>query len=132
MGRRARRSGIANAALRAARAARKDRDEQAHAIAQRVYTFAVEHKGDPDEPLPLHIWAPVQVAAELAAPGAAKLAGLPAEEEVVLDVAAYLLGGFREMVIQLDPEHFRQWRAKQDELEEAPATDDPPQPAETG
>jgi hypothetical protein len=99
---------------------RTAQDRDAAAIAQAVYTFAAQHKGDPDEPLPLHVWAPVQVAAEQAAPGAAQLAGLdPKDEALVLDVAAYLLAGFREMVVQLDPEHFAEWRRKQDALPES-------------
>lgn len=122
MGKRARRGGITNRAVRAARAALQEQDTEAHDIANRVYLFAVHHKRDEEEPLPLKVWAPAQVAAELSAPGAAKLAGLPLDETTVLDVAAYLLAGFREMAVQLDPEHFRAWQRTQDELERGAAT----------
>lgn len=118
MGSRARRRGVTNKALRVARAAFEEQDERAAAIAQRVYNTAADLAGDEDVSLPLDILAPLACAAELSAPGAAKMAGLDhTDEELVRDVGAYLVAGFREMVVLLKPEHFAEWRSKQDELE---------------
>lgn len=117
MGSRARRSGITNAALRAARAAARERDEEAAAIAQRVYETAVSLKDErAPEPLPLAALAPLLVAAETVAPAVCKLAGLPVLDEMAHEVAAYLVSGFREMAVMLDPEHFEAWRERSDEM----------------
>lgn len=111
MGRRARANGIANATLRAARATKRRRDEEAAAIAQRVYNAAVELKGDgAPEPLPLAIFAPLVVAAETVAPASLKLAHEPVTEEAAREVAAYLVAGFREMAVMFDVQHFEAWR----------------------
>lgn len=119
MGSRARRSGITNAALRAARAAARERDEEAAAIAQRVYNAAVELKTSGYDPLPLPVLAPLIVAAETAAPGSLRLAELPVTEADAREVAAYLVAGFREMAVMLDPKHFEAWRAAADEASKA-------------
>lgn len=124
MGQRTRRQGITGAALRAARAAARERDEQASDIAQAVYNTARELKLAEDaDPLPLLILAPLMVAAERSAPGAAQLAGLNRHDPaLVLDVAAYLVAGFREMVVNLNDGHFEQWRRETDRLSSAPTT----------
>lgn len=114
MGRRARGAGITNALVRAARAAEMVRDEDAAAVAQRVYHAAVELKGDVPEVLPMPVMAPLVVAAETVAPGACRLAGLPVTEEMAREVAAYLVAGFREMAVMLDPKHFEEWRRRTD------------------
>lgn len=121
MGKRARAAGVTNALLRAARAAEMVRDDEAAAVAQRVYHAAVELKGDgvPD-PLPMPVMAPLVVAAETIAPGACKLAGLPVTEEMSREVAAYLVTGFREMAVMLDPQHFAEWRQRADDAASRP------------
>lgn len=107
-------------AARAARAAFIETDEELAAIAQRVYNAGHELKrnGEPD-PLPLPILAPLIVAAETVAPGALRVAKLPVNEEMAREVAAYLVAGFREMAVMLDPEHFEQWRQTMDAAERA-------------
>jgi hypothetical protein len=111
MGQRARKKGITNAARRAARAAFVEQDEELAAIAQRVYNAGHELKRDPEaEVLPLSIMAPLVVAAETVAPGACRLAKLPPTEENMREVAAYLVAGFREMAVMLDPDHLRKWQ----------------------
>lgn len=125
MGSRARRRGISNAVLRAARAASSEQDEQAAEIAQRVYNVAVELKTErAPEPLPLAVLAPLIAAAEGVAPGALRLAGREVTEKDSADVAAYLVAGFREMAIMLDPVHFESWRDRSNEagVEEAAPT----------
>lgn len=116
MGRRARSAGITNRVLRAAQAAAREQDDDAAAVAQRVYHAAVELKGDPTtaEALPMPVLAPLIVAAETVAPGALKLAGRPVTEEMAQEVAAYLVAGFREMAVMFDPKHFEEWRARAD------------------
>lgn len=118
MGRRARKGGLANAALRRARAARDSKNAEARDIAQRVYHAATqlsaEVPGD-DRPLPLPVLAPVTVAAENVMPGVLALHELPTDDEAyALDVAAYLVHGFRQMVWGFDRAHFEEWRAAQD------------------
>lgn len=118
MGKRARRNGIANMVVRAARASERQHDEDCAAIAQRVYRVGVELKreGFVDEQLPPSVWVPLQAAAEASAVGAAQLAGVPVETEAQAhEVAAYLLAGFRELVVMLDPDHFDRWRAAGEE-----------------
>lgn len=136
MGRRARAKGISNKAVRVARAAFEERDEECAAIAQRVYHVAHELKtDDAPEPLPLSVLAPVLMAAEEAAPGACKLAGLPVTEENARRVAAYLVAGFREMAVQLDPAHLRHWEELAERVargEELPGEGDATEPAGTG
>lgn len=96
-------------------------DEESSLIAQRVYHAARELKSnDEPDPLPLAIFAPLTVAAETAAPGALKLAGIEPTEELALELAAYFVAGFREMVVMLDPAHFEAWRNETN----ASATDD--------
>lgn len=113
MGRRARGKGVTNAAVRAARAALREQDEELAAIAQRVYNAGSElkHDGEP-EPLPLPVMAPLVVAAETVAPATLRLAGLAATDAMALDVAAYLVEGFREMAVMLDADHFREWQER--------------------
>lgn len=124
MGQRARKKGITNRAVRVARAALEERDAECAAIAQRVYNTAAELKTDGEaEPLPLDILAPLMAAAENAAPAACKLAGLPVTEEMAHEVAAYMVAGFREMVVMLDPAHLKHW---QDVTERAARGDELP------
>lgn len=115
MGRRARQNGIATAAVRMARAAAQQRDEELAAIAQHVYNIGHELKTDGEpEPLPLAILAPLMAAAEAVAPAMLRLAKLPVNEEMAREAAAYLVSGFREMAVMLDPEHFENWRRMMD------------------
>jgi hypothetical protein len=111
MGQRARRRGVTNAAVRAARAAFFEKDDELAQVAQRVYNAGHElkHDGEP-EPLPLPVMAPLVVAAEAVAPGACRVAQIEPTEENVREVAAYLVAGFREMAVMLDPEHLRRWQ----------------------
>lgn len=122
MGRRARGQGITNAALRVARAAAMERDEECADIARHVYNVARELKVIRDvDALPLRVSAPLQAASEQVAIGTAKLAGLDYRDEaVVLDVAAYLIAGFREMAVVFNVEHFNEWRRTTDSVLSAP------------
>lgn len=116
MGQRARGKGIANAALRAARAAAREHDEVAAKLAQRVYQTAVDLRDERDALGVVH--PVVQAAAEMAAPGVARLNGMdPRDPALVADIAAYLVSGFREMVAVLNVEHFTAWRAATDRAE---------------
>lgn len=115
MGKRARKGGIANAALRAARTAAMARDEEAAAIAQRVYGVAISTRAESQ--YPLQVYAPVQMAAELAAQGivrAYELAppGTDLEKAAVLEVAAYMTAGFFAMIAEFNVEHWDDWRKK--------------------
>lgn len=127
MGRRARKGGIANAALRRARAGRDAKNAEARDIAQRVYHAATqleaEVPGD-DRPLPLRVLAPVTVAAENVMPGVLALHGLPTgDEEYALDVAAYLVYVWRDIVWGFDREHFERWRQEQDDAARLPSSE---------
>lgn len=124
MGRRARGQGITNAALRVARAAAMERDEQCADIARNVYNVARELKLIRDvDALPLRVSAPLQAAAEQVAIGTAKMAGLDYRDEaVVLDVAAYLIAGFREMAVVFNVEHFNEWRRTTDSVLSSPTS----------
>lgn len=118
MGRRARSKGITNAALRAARAAFVETDDDLADIAKRVYHAGHELKTDGEpEPLPLPVMAPLTVAAEGISVGVIRLANraeLPVTEENAREVAAYLIAGFREMAVMFDFDHFRKWQQATD------------------
>jgi hypothetical protein len=87
-------------------------DQEAADIARRVYHAAREMKaGDEPEPLPLAIFAPLTIAAETAAPVLLHILGRELTEENAIEAAAYLVAGFREMVVALYPEHFERWRS---------------------
>lgn len=113
MGKRARANGIANAVVRAARAVDRDHDEQCALIARRVYRTGVEIRqaGVTDAHLPPSVFVPLTAAAEAAAPGACRLAGLDVTEANADLVTAYLMAGFKELVVMLDRDHFDRWRA---------------------
>lgn len=116
MGQRARKKGITNAAVRAARAAWREQDDELADIAQAVYNAGHELKHDGEaEPLPLSVMAPLVVAAETVAPATCRLGGLPVEEAMALEVAAYLVEGFREMAVMFDVDHFRKWQQRKEE-----------------
>lgn len=116
MGKRARRGGVSNRLLRGAKAARSEQDEEARDIAARVFVAAREldrELPEGDRPLPLTVLAPAVVACENVAPGAAALMGLdPQDRQLVEDVAACLLDGFRQMVWALNAEHLEKWRRR--------------------
>jgi hypothetical protein len=117
MGKRGRRQ-IAGAALKMARTAAAQTDDELRDIAQLVYNIGRELKSNGEaDPLPLAILAPLMAAAEAVAPGVLRLAKLPVTEEMAREVAAYLVAGFREMAVMLDPEHFEQWRQMMDAAE---------------
>lgn len=98
-----------------------------------MYRVAAELRDERDPALPLSIMAPLLTAAELAAPGAAQLAGLDARDEVIVrEVAAYLVAGFREMAVMLDAKHLQAWRERQDEAERQLASGDGPSEAAAG
>lgn len=112
MGRRARAQGITGAALRAARRDRDRHDGSARTIAQRVYNVAHEAKtsGEAGDVSPL-LWAPLVVAAEMAAVVVCKAGYVDDTEEMRQEVAAYFVAGFIAGAQRFDREHFEKWRS---------------------
>jgi hypothetical protein len=109
MGKRGRAAGVSNAMVRAARAAWQERDDDAAALAQRVYVAADEgaRSGEAGAIHPL-LWAPVVVGAEMAAQVVVKANRLdPASTD---EVAAYLTAGWLASVQLFDFQHFEVWR----------------------
>lgn len=113
MGKRARAKGVSAAAVRAARAAAVQHDEQAAQVSQRVYHAIVEGKrtGEAGDVSPL-LWGPLAVAAEMMAVVVARANGLPEDEQTLVDVAAYFVAGFLSGGHGFDFEHFEQWRRR--------------------
>lgn len=113
MGRRSRAAGVTNAAVRAARRAWQAQDDEAAALAQRVYNIVreAEHSGEAGEIHPL-LWAPLVVAAEMGAQVIVRANRLDAE--LADDVAAYLVAGLLAGVQGFDFEHFEAWRKQAD------------------
>lgn len=119
MGKRARKGGIANKAVRiakaAAAAAQKEQDAEAATIAQRVYAVAMDPAVRAVE-LPLQVYAPVRMASELAGVGLVRaygLAGPPGSKEELEEIAlaaAYMCEGFFAMLTELDREHYENWK----------------------
>lgn len=109
MGKRARRSGISNAAVRVARAAFMAADDEAAAVAQRVYNATHEAKtsGECGDVSPL-LWGPVVVAAEMAAAVVVRMDGLKADDAE--DVAAYFVAMQLAAAQFFDFAHFERWR----------------------
>lgn len=120
MGRRARQGGISNAAVRAARAAFLQHDDDAAAVAQRVYNAvaAARDTGEAGEISPL-LHGPVVVVAEQCALVVVRSSGLPETEEMVGDVAAYFYASIMAGVQLFDFAHFEEWRRRTDGDEEA-------------
>jgi hypothetical protein len=113
MGKRARKGGVTNAAVRAARAAWQQQDDGAAAVAQRVYNAVHEAKttGEAGDVSPL-LWGPLVVAAEMAAAVVVKANGLPDTEEQRIEVAAYFTAGFLSGAHGFDFAHFERWRQR--------------------
>ncbi len=111
MGQRSRRRGLSGAAVRAARAAGRERDEAAAATAQRVYNAIVEARasGESGDVSPV-LWGPLTVACEIVAQVVVKAEGMPGDEETLVDVAAYFAAGFIAGGQRFDREHFEAWR----------------------
>lgn len=124
MGKRARGHGITAAAVRAARAAAVQQDEEAAQLAQRVYNAAVEAKrtGEAGDVSPL-LWAPLAVAGEMMAVVVARANGLPQDEQTLVDVAAYFVAGFLSGGHGFDFEHFEQWRRRSTEVAQDAGSD---------
>lgn len=112
MGKRARGRGVANAALRAARAAARERDGEASAIAQRVYGTAVDLQREERLPIPVPIAAPLYTAAELAAVSLCEFHGIERTEANVKDISTYFVVVFREASEVVTPEWLETWRAR--------------------
>lgn len=109
MGQRARRGGIATAAIRAARAVAREQDDEAAQIAQGIYETAVEVKGERGV-TPLYLLAAITYVAEQAGPRVAAHYGLTGREE---ELSAYLAAGLFElhanMVAAFNVAHFEEW-----------------------
>lgn len=102
MGKRARRGGIANKAVRAARAASVFRDDEAAAIAQRVYGIAVDEKVIAAKPpIDMAIYAPLVCATELAAQSLCRAHGIPETATNINEIAGYLTAVFVEATDQV-------------------------------
>lgn len=108
MGKRARAAGVTNAALRAARAAWREQDDEAARIAQSVYNAIAEAErtGEAGDVHPL-LWGSLVITADLMAQVAVRSERLAAErrEEVAAYFAAAMLAG----VQVFDREHFEAW-----------------------
>lgn len=113
MGRRARAAGVSNASVRAARRAWREQDDEAAALAQRVYNVVreAERTGEAGEIHPL-LWAPLVVATEMGAQVVVHANRL--DPELTDDVAAYLVAGLLSGVQLFDFEHFEAWRKQAD------------------
>ena len=115
MGKRARAAGLANAALRAAQAARRVQDEEAHQISSEVYATCTTVRADlADEPgsvlnrYPMWMLGPLQYVSGGAAVVVAPKQRLP-EERVAAYFFALLMANVEAMVGSFDREHFDRW-----------------------
>lgn len=106
MGSRARKGGIANAALKVARRAQVARNEHAHEVAQAVYMAACEAGGDRDAA----VLAPVIVASELGAPGVALRLGLGNDADTLAHVAMFIMSGFVNGLVYSTRGDFDSWK----------------------
>jgi hypothetical protein len=117
MGKRTRRQGITNAAVRAAHRVLGEKEARATALAGDIYNVAMEQLDtDVPDPLPLEARVPLNYLGAHCAPymlGRAKLEPTP---ENVADVIAYLAECFLSIYVEFDPEHFEKWRKTSDEL----------------
>lgn len=114
MGKRARRAGLSNAALRRARAGSAREDREAHELAQSIYVAA---RGLRTEGGDIAL-APIIVVAELAAPAVAERLGLKDPgEEVLGDVAAFLVTAWLNGLVACGREDFEAWRSRVTEEE---------------
>lgn len=113
MGKRGRAAGITNAALRAAARRVAQEDEHAAAVAQRVYNAIEEatRTGEAGDVSPL-LWGPLAVAGEMMAKVVVRAHGLPADEDTLVDVAAYFVAGFLSGGHGFDRAHFEDWQQR--------------------
>ncbi|MGH2897905.1 MAG: hypothetical protein ACRDMZ_04470 [Solirubrobacteraceae bacterium] len=120
MGKRARGKGITAAAVRVARAAAVQQDEQAAQVSQRVYNAIVESKrtGEAGDVSPL-MWGPLAVAGEMMAVVVARANGLPQDEDTITDLAAYFVAGLLAGGHGFDFEHFEGWRRRSEQAHDA-------------
>lgn len=142
MGKRGRQQGFTNKIVRAAAAARRERDEEAHGIASEVYNTVID--GRPAfGSAPPWMMGPLLYVAEASAPAVVKAHKLPVEDGE--DIAAYLMAGMADVLMSMvgafDRKHFEQWRnddgkpapagepAPESEPEAAAAEDEAPQDA---
>lgn len=113
--RQSRRSAAAGA-LRLAQRVLSEQDQEAGRIASAVYQTA---RVWAEEDGPASVLAPVTVSAESAAPYVARQLDLGTSQEVVEDVAAFLVYGWLEMIALLTPEDYRRWKDTADAREAA-------------
>ena len=111
MGKRARQGGITNAALRAAQKVIEEQDPQARDIANAVYQ-QVRYWRLESGPV---VFAPVTVAAEIAAPAIAESAGIPASAENLQEIASLLVARFMNDVVSITAEDLEAWRHEKEE-----------------
>lgn len=98
----------------ASRAAAAEREHPLAAqVAQRVFNAVVEaeRSGESGDVSPV-LWAPLAVAAEMMAQVVVEANGLPATEEMHVDVAAYFVAGFLSGGHGFDRAHFDEWRRR--------------------
>lgn len=118
MAQRARRRGIRGAAVRVARAALAEHDEESARISQGVYNVTHASRDVRGSRLgvriPLWMQGPLLYVAEMAAAKVAARQGFPPEE--TQHVAAYLFDGFLNyavaILVEFDQEHYETWLAQ--------------------
>lgn len=116
MGKRARRKGISNATVRAAKAVLGQRESQAMQIGGDVFNVTLDSalkEGEGHDPLPLELRGPLTYLGLRCASAIIPRAKLSDNEETVADITAYLTEAYLSVFMEFDVEHFEQWRRAQ-------------------
>jgi hypothetical protein len=107
VGKRARKGGIANSALRAAQKVIEEQHPFARDLANAVYQQARYWDAASGPPL----LAPVTVSAELAAPAIAAASGIPDSRENLEDIAVLLVMRFMNDLVDIDADVLAAFRS---------------------